>query len=198
VNASSTGSGTLTINEAPNTPPVLTLPADIVVEATSAAGATVNFNATATDAEDGTLGVLFSRQPGTVFPVGTTQVTATAQDSKGATATGAFNVTVRDTTAPVIRSLVASPATITQNNGKMVAVTITASAADAVDSTPTTRIISVSGSENIAGDFQITGDLTLQVRAKRSGKASRVYTITVESRDAAGNASTRTVAVTVR
>ena len=197
-NYQGTATGTLTITEAPNTAPVLSLPADVVVEATGPDGAVVNFDATATDAEDGTLGVLFSRQPGTVFPVGTTQVTATAQDSKGLAASGTFNVTVRDTTAPVIRSLTASPATITQNSGKMVAVSITASAADAVDSTPTTRVVGVTGSENVDGDWQITGDLTLQVRAKRSGKASRVYTVTVESRDDAGNASTKTVNVTVR
>src|SRR5215212_10094984 len=197
-NYQGTGSGTLTIVEAPNTAPVLTLPSDIVVEATSANGAVVNFDATAADAEDGPLGVMFSKQPGTVFALGTTTVTATAQDSKGLTATGTFNVTVRDTKAPVIRSLTASPATITQNNGKMVPVTITASVADAVDATPTTRIIGVTGSENVTGDWQITGDLTLQVRARRSGKTSRVYTITVESRDDAGNASTKTVTVTVR
>jgi hypothetical protein len=36
------------------------------------------------------------------------------------------------------------------------------------------------------------------VRAERTGKASRVYTVTVESRDDAGNVSTRVVTVTVR
>ena len=177
---------------------MLTLPSDIVVEAASAGGSVVNFEATANDAEDGALGVLFSRQPGTVFPVGTTQVTATAQDSKGATATGTFNVTVRDTTAPAIQSLTASPSVITKANNKMTAVVITAGVADAVDSTPTTRIVSVTGSEDITGDWQITGPLTLEVRAERTGKTSRVYTVTVESRDVAGNVSTRTVTVTVR
>jgi pectin methylesterase-like acyl-CoA thioesterase len=197
-NYQGTGSGTLTINEAPNTPPVLSLPADITVEATGAAGAVVSFNATATDAEDGTLGVVYNRQPGTTFPLGTTTVTATAQDSKGLTATGTFNVTVRDTTAPVIQSLTATPSVISKVNGKMTPVTISAAVADAVDSTPTTRIIDVTGSENIAGDWQITGDLTLQVRAKSTAKTGRVYTVTVESRDDAGNGSTRTVTVTVR
>jgi pectin methylesterase-like acyl-CoA thioesterase len=197
-NYQGTASGTLTITEAPNTPPVLTLPSDIVVEATSASGAVVNFDATATDAEDGTLGVLFSRQPGTVFPLGTTTVTAAAQDSKGLTANGAFNVTVRDTTAPVVQSLTASPSVITKVNNKMTPVVITANVADAVDSTPTTRIVSVTGNEDVTGDWQITGDLTLQVRAERSGKTSRVYTVTVESRDDAGNVSTKDVTVTVR
>ncbi|HEX8291953.1 MAG TPA: pectinesterase family protein [Pyrinomonadaceae bacterium] len=197
-NYQGTGSGTLTITEAPNTAPVLTLPSDITVEATSANGSVVNFEATAADAEDGTLGVLFSRQPGTVFPLGTTAVTATAQDSKGLTVTGTFNVTVRDTTAPAVQSLTASPSVITKANNKMTPVVITANAADAVDSTPTTRIISVTGSEDVTGDWQITGALTLQVRAERSGKTSRVYTVTVESRDDSGNVFTRTVTVTVR
>jgi hypothetical protein len=40
--------------------------------------------------------------------------------------------------------------------------------------------------------------LTLTLRAECSNRGTgRVYTITVESRDAAGNASTRTVTVTV-
>ena len=73
-----------------------------------------------------------------------------------------------------------------------------ASVADAVDTTPTTRIVSVTGNEDITGDWQVTGPLALQVRAERNGKASRVYTVTVESRDAAGNVSTRAVTVTVR
>ena len=50
----------------------------------------------------------------------------------------------------------------------------------------------------IAANCMITGALTLQLRAKRIGKASRVYTVTVESRDDAGNVSARTVTVTVR
>jgi hypothetical protein len=197
-NYEGTASATLTISEAPNTAPVLTLPSDITVEATSAAGAVVNFASTGTDAEDGPLGVALSRQPGSTFPLGTTNVTATTQDSKGLTATGSFNVTVRDTTAPVFQSLTASPATITKANNKMTPVVISANVADAVDSTLATRIISVTGNENVTGDWQITGNLTLQVRAERTGKASRVYTVTVESRDDAGNASTRTVNVTVR
>jgi hypothetical protein len=197
-NYQGTGSGTLTISEAPNTAPVLTLPSDITVEATSPGGAAVNFTATAADAEDGPLVVALSHQPGSTFPLGTTTVTGTAQDSKGLTATSTFNVTVRDTTAPAFQSLTASPATITKVNNKMVPVSISASVADAVDKALATRIISVTGSENVSGDWRITGDFTLEVRAERTGKASRVYTITVESRDDVGNASTRAVNVTVR
>jgi pectin methylesterase-like acyl-CoA thioesterase len=197
-NYEGSASATLTINEAPNTAPVLSLPSDLTLEATNASGAVATFTATATDAEDGQLGVALSHPSGSAFPLGTTTVTATTQDSKGLTATGSFNVTVRDTTAPVFQSLTASPATITKVNNKMTPVVINANVTDSVDSTLATRIISVTGNEDVSGDWQITGNLSLQVRAERTGKASRVYTVTVESRDDAGNVSTRTVNVTVR
>jgi hypothetical protein len=197
-NYQGTASGTLTINEAPNTAPVLSLPSDMVVEATSAAGAVITFNASAVDAEDGNLPVTLSRQSGSTFALGTTAVTATVTDSRGGTATGTFNVTVRDTTAPVIQSLTSSISTITQTNGKMIPVTLTANVRDAVTQTPDTRIVSITSNEPISGafggdkspDWQITGPLTASLRAERIPKGNgRIYTITVESRDAAGNIS---------
>jgi len=68
------------------------------------------------------------------------------------------------------------------------------------------QILSVTSSEpdnglgdgDTAGDIQITGNLTLLLRAERSGKGNgRIYTITVECKDEAGNASTGTAMVTV-
>jgi len=50
----------------------------------------------------------------------------------------------------------------------------------------------------VSPDWVITGDLTLQVRAERSPKGNgRVYTVTVRCTDAAGNASTSLVTITV-
>jgi len=47
-------------------------------------------------------------------------------------------------------------------------------------------------------DWKITGDLTARLRAERLGKGDgRVYTIVVEARDAAGNATERTLEVVV-
>lgn len=111
-----------------------------------------------------------------------------------------------DNVPPVISSLTATPAMIWPPNHKMVAVTITAEASDNVDPAPSTRIISVSSNEPVNGtgdgdtapDWEITGGLTLKVRAERAGGGSgRIYTITVQSTDAAGNSSTGTVTVTV-
>ena len=60
------------------------------------------------------------------------------------------------------------------------------------------RIVSVTSNEAGTDDWQITGPLTLDVRAERLGRGTgRVYTITIECRDAAGNVATSTVTVTV-
>ncbi len=90
-------------------------------------------------------------------------------------------------------------------NHKMVAVTVTASTADLVGVT-SLKIISATSSEpdnglgdgDTAGDTAITGAMTLNLRAERSGKGNgRIYTITVEAKDAAGNVTTKTVTVSV-
>ena len=70
---------------------------------------------------------------------------------------------------------------------------------------PETRIVSVKSNEPVNGtgdgdtapDWEVTGALTLNLRAERAGGGGRVYVITVESRGDSGNASTRTVTVTV-
>jgi len=81
------------------TPPVLTVPGDLTVEATSAAGAVVTFAAQATDAVS-TVKITYSKQPGSVFALGTTVVTVTATDAAGNVTTKTFKVTVVDTTPP--------------------------------------------------------------------------------------------------
>jgi hypothetical protein len=187
-------------------PPVLDVPDAMVREATGPGGAVVTLSAFAFDEKDGAVPVVFSPPSGSTFPLGTTTVTAMATDSSGLTATATFDVTVEDTTAPVIERLVASPSSIWPPNHRMVAVHLAVQVAEAVDAAHVTRIVSVSSNEpadgtgdgNTAPDWVVTGDLSVNLRAERSGGGSgRVYTITVESRDASGNASTRTVGVLV-
>ncbi|SUS06554.1 exported hypothetical protein [uncultured Defluviicoccus sp.] len=192
-----TGSFTVTVRD--TMAPTLTLPANIVAEATSAAGGTVDFTASASDIVSGPVAVSFSQASGSVFPLGITTVTASATDAAGNTSTGTFTVTVRDTTAPLIGSLSASPASLWPPNHKMVAVALAISVTDLADQYPDAHIVSVVCNETTdASDWQITGPLSLQLRAERDGAGSdRVYTITVEARDAAGNIATRDVTVTV-
>jgi hypothetical protein len=82
------------------TPPVLTLPADIAVDATSASGATATFAASATDAVDGSVAVTCDHASGATFAVGTTTVSCSATDAAGNAATGSFTVTVRPQPQP--------------------------------------------------------------------------------------------------
>jgi predicted extracellular nuclease len=84
------------------TPPVLHLPANITAEATSAAGAIVNFSATATDARDTNLVVTCAPPSGSTFALGGTTVNCSATNSRNKTAEGSFSITVVDTTAPFV------------------------------------------------------------------------------------------------
>jgi len=180
--------------------PILHLPGPITVEATSPAGAVVTYTATADGADT------FSCSPasGSTFPLGTTTVSCAATNAAG-TSTGSFTVKVQDTTPPTINSITASPNNLWPDNHKMVDVTVTVSATDLVDPSPTATIVSVTsnqpvnspGSGNTSPDFVITGNLTLQLREERTQGVNRTYTITVRDCDFSGNCATGTVNVTV-
>jgi rhamnogalacturonan endolyase len=202
-NYTGAASGTLQIVD--TTPPVLALPANIVAEATGPDGAVVTFTASALDDVDGVVPVTLSPASGSTFALGPTTVTATASDAAGNVATGRFTVTVRDTTPPVIHSVAATPDRLWPAAHQMIPVMVSANATDAV-SAVTPRIVGISSNEPVDGlgdgdmapDWEITGDMTLNLRAERSGTGrGRLYTIRLEARDAAGNTSAATVAVTV-
>ena len=68
------------------------------------------------------------------------------------------------------------------------------------DCSPTTcRIIAVRSSESVGAepDWNVTGDLTVDLRAERNGKKARLYTVTVECTDSAGNTARKTVKIKV-
>ncbi|HET6282429.1 MAG TPA: PA14 domain-containing protein [Polyangia bacterium] len=117
-----------------NTPPVVTVPAPIVREATGLQGAVVTFVATATDAQDGPLNPNCVPASGTMFPIATTTVTCTATDSQHATSPPAsFTVKVQDTLPPVFSNV---PSTITAFATSTAGATVTfvkPTATDAVD-----------------------------------------------------------------
>jgi hypothetical protein len=119
-------------------------------------------------------------------------------DGQSAPVTQSTVVTVRDTTAPIITSLSASPNILSPPNHKMVPIAISAAATDICDPNPQSKIISVTSNEPGAGQYQITGNLTLNVQSDRNGGGNgRIYTIVVEARDVSGNASAKSVTVTV-
>jgi hypothetical protein len=200
--AGNRASATFTVTVVDTIAPALTAPANLVLEATSAAGASASFAATATDATGVTLS--YSHASGSTFALGTTTVTVTAVDAVGNRSTATFTVTVRDTTAPVFTALSTNAPTLWPPNHKMVAVTVSAATTDA--SAVSYRITRVTSNEpdnglgdgDTANDIKITGAMTVDLRAERAAKGTgRVYTITVEAKDAAGNVSTKTVTVGV-
>jgi probable HAF family extracellular repeat protein len=75
--------------------PVITVPPDMTRDATSPAGATVEFTASATDENPTSPAVTCVPPSGNVFPIGTTPVECTATDDAGNTATASFTVTVK-------------------------------------------------------------------------------------------------------
>ncbi|HYO55359.1 ELWxxDGT repeat protein [Archangium sp.] len=160
------------------TPPELTCPLAMTVEATSASGATVNYpDAVTTDDVTASPEVTYSQASGTVFPLEKTRVKVkvTAKDAAGNTASCGFDVTVRDTTAPVITC----PADVTvesqEANGRTVDFT-PATATDVVTTTP-----AVLHSREPGSDFPVgTTPVTAVAMDAASNEASCSFRITVK------------------
>jgi hypothetical protein len=156
------------------TPPVLTLPANITTEATSALGATVIYAATALDAVDGPVSVTCTPASGSTFPLAVTTVNCSATDDAGNTANGSFTVTVVDTTAPVLTL----PSNITEEatSGAGAAVSYSASAVDTVDGAVTPVCVPASGSVFPLGPTTVHCTAT---DAAGNTSADETFTITV-------------------
>ena len=171
------GSATTTIivTQSDTTPPVVTVPTDFSVEATSAAGATVTFTATANDVVSGSLTPTCSPASGSTFQLGPTLVTCSATDAAGNTGSNSFTVTVVDTTAPVI-TVPTGPLRVGSSNSDSTPIPVTypvpVTATDAVDPAPViTCVDDGSGATSLGvngGTFPI-GKTTVTCTATASG-----------------------------
>ncbi len=126
------------------TPPVITVPADMVVEATGPEGAVVTFAVSATDLVDPNPTVTADPDSGSTFALGTTTVQVTATDSSGNSSSDSFTATVQDTTAPVITVPTNMAVEATGPDGAVVIFTV--SATDLVEPNPTVTANPDSGS----------------------------------------------------
>jgi len=164
----STATQLVTVNLVDTTPPVITTPANVSVEATGATTAVTLGTATANDVVSGVVPVT-NNAPAT-FPVGVTTVTYTATDAAGNTGTATQTVMVVDTTAPVITT----PPAVTATSGNNQPIAVTLGAAMATDLFPVT----------VTNNAPVTFPVG-------------VTTVTYTATDANGNTSTATQLVTV-
>jgi hypothetical protein len=172
--AGNTGSRSFKVTVVDTTAPVVTVPANITIEATSSAGAVVTFASSANDIVDGAVTAACLPTSGSTFPLGSTTVTCTARDAKGNIGTGGFTVTVRDTTAPLLT--VPAPITAEATSAAGAVVAFSASATDVVDGALGTTCTPASGTTFALG----------------------ATTVTCTARDAKGNIGTGSFTVTVR
>lgn len=209
-----------------NAPPTLSGPGDVAVECTSSNGTAVTLTANVADANNDPLTVIWTVDGvdyqtnslpadqtsaatavefAALFSPGGHEVVVSASDGHNPPVTSTNTVSVVDTTAPAITRVTPSPRVLLVPNHRMVPVRLRVEATDACGPV-SARILAVSSNEPADGhgdghtqpDWEITGPLSVKLRAERSGKGSgRIYTITVEARDAAGNTSTQTTEVYV-
>jgi triacylglycerol esterase/lipase EstA (alpha/beta hydrolase family) len=120
-----------------------------------------------------------------------------------------FEGYVRDNTPPVLQ-LSADPSQLWPPNHRMVPVKVNVDVKDDQDPQPVVTLVAVQSNEaddglgdgDTANDIQDAAigadDRDLSLRAERSGTGTgRVYTLTYQARDAAGNVATQSVTVSV-
>jgi len=138
------------------------------------------------------------KMSGTPTAPGKNDVAVTVTDNKCGMSSSSFVIDVRCPPI-VVTSLAASPNLLWPPNHKVVPVALSATTSGGCGRV-SCQIVGVSSNEPASadGDWQITGPLTLLLRAERLGAGDgRVYTITVQCTDEKGNTASRTVTVTV-
>jgi len=203
--SSNSSTATVSFTVADTAPPaILSAPSSVKLSADSNCQATVpNVLGSVLVSDNCTpsaqVALVQSPAPGTVLAHGLYTLTITATDLAGNSSSATVPLEIDDTTPPVIQSLTASPSVLNPPNHQLVPVSVSATVTDNCDAAPTTTIVSITCNEPTApGDVKITGAMTATLAASKGSSGNvRVYTITVQATDAAGNSSTRSVIVTV-
>ena len=132
-----------------NTNPVLTVPASMIVEGNTVGGATVTFaGLAASDAEDGdiTADVDCTPADGSFFALGgPTTVSCSVADAASATDADTFQVTVVDTTDPILAGVPANIAKEATSSAGAAAAWTAPTASDIVDASPSVTCQSGAG-----------------------------------------------------
>ena len=145
----------------------------------------------------------------TVLALGQHTVTLSVIDSRGSESITSKTINVADTQAPQV-ALTASPSCLWPPNHKYALYELgrdfTAVVTDACDPTASARITGVNSNQAplVNGSGQTIPDYAYGsgafcIRSERTGTVNddRIYTVTVEVKDASGNTATKTIPVTV-
>jgi len=170
---SATGMVNVTVND--TVAPVVSVPSNIILEASGPSGSVATFSTSAVDDIDGPLATANNPASGSVVPLGTTSVTASATDAAGNTGSASFTVTVRDTTPPVIS--VPSNMSVPATEAGGAVVTFTTSAVDIVNGSVATNNTPASGSLFPLGTTTVTATAV----DSAGNNSSRTFTITVNA-----------------
>jgi len=174
IDAAATATISFNLNDTEN--PQITSPADINTNATSAAGAVVNYTPpVGTDNCSATTALTAGLAAGATFPIGTTVVTYTATDASGNAASASFNVTVTGI-APVITQ---ADITVSNDAGVCSAV-VSYTATETTVGIPTATItysIAPGSSFNV-GTMAVTATATNAV-----GTSVSTFNVTVEDNE---------------
>jgi hypothetical protein len=145
------------------------------------------------------------KKPTGFFPIGFNEVKLVVTDAQGQISAPDFGlVVVADGAAPVIHGVTATPDYLWSPDHGMVPVTLTVDVVDACEGATACEITSVEnngdgqGDGNTDPDWEITGPLTLNLRAERAGGGyGRVYTVEVTCGDTSINESRASVTISV-
>ncbi|MDH5232263.1 MAG: HYR domain-containing protein, partial [Gammaproteobacteria bacterium] len=191
------------------TPPSLTVPTNLVIEAQQALSKIEFGQASANDI----FGVLsLTNNAPTLFPVGTTSITWTAVDNNGNSSSQVQVVTIVDTTAPDFIVEVLKQDSIWPANYKMVHVATVEDISDRVDQAPTISIDITSNAndkhqkhthkrfEHVDWKVKQVGSewqIWLRAEHNRHSREPRIYDVTITATDAYANSHAETHQFTV-
>jgi HYR domain-containing protein len=139
------------------------------------------------------------------YPIGATAIIWTATDDAGNSASGRQTVVVRDVEKPVLSGLAVDKPVLGPPNHQMIDVTVgyqvkdnSATAPACTLSVASNEPVNGTGDGDTAPDWIVLDAHRLRLRAERSGGGKgRLYTVTLACADAAGNAASGRVTVSV-
>ncbi|MFH0951173.1 MAG: HYR domain-containing protein, partial [bacterium] len=172
---------TITVHD--TTIPVINgMPSNIITEATSNLGATVEYVLpTATDLVDDSVEVTCDPTSGSTFALSETTITCTATDSHTNTQSETFTITVQDTTAPAITGMPEDIITdSTSADGAMVDY-LTPTADDIVDGSVTVTCDPLSGSLFPIGQTTLVTCTAVDTHGQTN---SQTFNITIQDKEA--------------